>query len=207
MVGEDDAVEKINPAAESVLNTSARQMEGRAVADCIFIDEEAREGLRRAREGSLAVSMNDVRIRAGDHAPISASVQIAHIQALPGKMLVCMQSQEMAKRMNPGKRMNSAANSAVGMAAMLTHEIKNPLAGISGAAQLLSMSLDREKREMTDLIFAETPANSVASGKCRAVWRLRPAERRGHEYSRYSGKSAKTCPHGICGGGIDPLRI
>ena len=37
----------------------------------------------------------------------------------------------------------SAAKSAIGMAEMLAHEIKNPLAGISGAAQLLAMNLRR----------------------------------------------------------------
>jgi two-component system nitrogen regulation sensor histidine kinase GlnL len=42
------------------------------------------------------------------------------------------------------------------MAEMLAHEIKNPLAGIAGAAQLLSMSLGAEDRELTDLIVAET---------------------------------------------------
>jgi two-component system nitrogen regulation sensor histidine kinase GlnL len=42
------------------------------------------------------------------------------------------------------------------MAEMLAHEIKNPLAGISGAAQLLSMNLAAEDRELTDLIVAET---------------------------------------------------
>ena len=46
--------------------------------------------------------------------------------------------------------------SAIGMAEMLAHEIKNPLAGISGAAQLLSMGLPPEDREMTDLIVEET---------------------------------------------------
>jgi two-component system nitrogen regulation sensor histidine kinase GlnL len=39
---------------------------------------------------------------------------------------------------------------------MLAHEIKNPLAGITGAAQLLSMNLGGEEREMTDLIVEET---------------------------------------------------
>jgi two-component system nitrogen regulation sensor histidine kinase GlnL len=48
-----------------------------------------------------------------------------------------------------------AARSITGMAAMLAHEVKNPLAGISGAAQLLEMSLGDEDRELTQLIRAE----------------------------------------------------
>ena len=53
-------------------------------------------------------------------------------------------------------RSSSAARSAIGMAEMLAHEIKNPLAGITGAAQYLGMNLSGEDREMTDLIVAET---------------------------------------------------
>ncbi|MCP4820896.1 MAG: PAS domain-containing sensor histidine kinase, partial [Shimia sp.] len=45
--------------------------------------------------------------------------------------------------------------SAIGMAEMLAHEIKNPLAGITGAAQLLSMNLAPEDLELTDLIVVE----------------------------------------------------
>jgi two-component system nitrogen regulation sensor histidine kinase GlnL len=50
----------------------------------------------------------------------------------------------------------SAAHSAIGMAEMLAHEIKNPLAGITGAAQFLSLSLPAEDLEMTDLIVEES---------------------------------------------------
>ncbi|MEL7100040.1 MAG: ATP-binding protein, partial [Pseudomonadota bacterium] len=50
----------------------------------------------------------------------------------------------------------SAAKSAIGMAEMLAHEIKNPLAGITGAAQLLSMNLSPEDLELTDLIVEES---------------------------------------------------
>jgi signal transduction histidine kinase len=43
-----------------------------------------------------------------------------------------------------GPMADRAAKSAIGMAEMLAHEIKNPLAGITGAAQLLSMNLPRK---------------------------------------------------------------
>ena len=63
---------------------------------------------------------------------------------------------ELAGRMTQNHSVKSAAKSAIGMAEMLAHEIKNPLAGITGAAQLLSMNLRAEDLELTDLIVAES---------------------------------------------------
>src|ERR1700740_794240 len=50
----------------------------------------------------------------------------------------------------------SAARSITGMAAMLAHEVKNPLSGIRGAAQLLEQDADEAARELTQLICEET---------------------------------------------------
>jgi two-component system nitrogen regulation sensor histidine kinase GlnL len=58
--------------------------------------------------------------------------------------------------MTQNHSVKSAAKSAIGMAEMLAHEIKNPLAGITGAAQLLSMNLPADDLELTDLIVAES---------------------------------------------------
>ncbi len=63
---------------------------------------------------------------------------------------------DLADRLGRSMGAKSAAKSAIGMAEMLAHEIKNPLAGISGAAQLLAMNLSPEDRELTDLIVEET---------------------------------------------------
>jgi two-component system nitrogen regulation sensor histidine kinase GlnL len=62
----------------------------------------------------------------------------------------------MATRMTQNVSSNKAAKSAIGMAEMLAHEIKNPLAGITGAAQLLSMGLSGPDLELTDLIVEES---------------------------------------------------
>ena len=62
---------------------------------------------------------------------------------------------ELAGRMTRTHSAKSAAQSAIGMAEMLAHEIKNPLAGITGAAQLISMNLAPEDVELTDLIVEE----------------------------------------------------
>ena len=71
-------------------------------------------------------------------------------------MLLMISPRELAGRMTQSHSVKSAAKSAIGMAEMLAHEIKNPLAGITGAAQLLSMNLPAEELELTDLIVAES---------------------------------------------------
>jgi two-component system nitrogen regulation sensor histidine kinase GlnL len=54
------------------------------------------------------------------------------------------------------RAVRTAARSAIGMAEMLAHEIKNPLAGIRGAAQVMGMNASPEDREMAEMIVSET---------------------------------------------------
>jgi two-component system nitrogen regulation sensor histidine kinase GlnL len=61
---------------------------------------------------------------------------------------------------------------------MLAHEIKNPLAGISGAAQLLSMGLAPEDRELADLIVEETRRIVKLLDQVEQFGNMRPPERR-----------------------------
>ena len=82
--------------------------------------------------------------------------QIAPLSGAPGTMILLISPRELAGRMTQSHSVKSAAKSAIGMAEMLAHEIKNPLAGITGAAQLLSMNLAAEDLELTDLIVAES---------------------------------------------------
>lgn len=61
----------------------------------------------------------------------------------------------MADKMDRQLTHRGAARSVTGLAAMLAHEIKNPLSGIRGAAQLLEQSADDEDRALTRLITEE----------------------------------------------------
>ena len=71
-------------------------------------------------------------------------------------VLMLVTPREIAGKLGQADGIRNAARSAIGMSQMLAHEIKNPLAGITGAAQLLSMGLEPRDRELTDLIVAET---------------------------------------------------
>lgn len=156
LVAADDRIVDINAAAEGFLNASARSVVGHPVWDKLAIDAPLEEAFDRARANGTPLFVNDVDVGTGDRAPLQCNLQIAPVQGVPGQMVFLLSPRELAGRMTQSHSVKSAAKSAIGMAEMLAHEIKNPLAGITGAAQLLSMNLSPEDLELTDLIVSET---------------------------------------------------
>ncbi len=156
LLGPDDRITDLNPAAESFLNLSARALTGASMWDKVMIDAPLEEAFARARENRSSLFVNDVDVGSGERAPMQCNIQFAHLQGADGFMLVMISPREIASRMNQNASSTKAAKSAIGMAEMLAHEIKNPLAGITGAAQLLSMGLSGQDLELTDLIVEES---------------------------------------------------
>ena len=151
-----DRVAQINPAAEGFLMTSARSIVGQPVWDKLAVDAPIEEALTRARENSAPLFVNDIDVGTGDRAPMQCNLQIAPLSGQDAYMILLISPRELAGRVTQSQSVKSAAKSAIGMAEMLAHEIKNPLAGITGAAQLLSMNLDQADLELTDLIVSES---------------------------------------------------
>jgi len=148
-------IRAVNPAAETFLNTSARTLLGHPVLDRLSIDAPIEDAFARARANQSPLSINDVDVTGGARAPVQCSVHLTPMQDGPDLLLI-LSPREMGDRLARATAGKSSVKSAIGMAEMLAHEIKNPLAGISGAAQLLSMSLPPEDQELTDLIVEET---------------------------------------------------
>ncbi|WP_163850340.1 two-component system sensor histidine kinase NtrB [Pseudooceanicola aestuarii] len=152
----EDSILTINAAAEGFLNTSAKSIRGQRVWERVMIDSPLEDAFVRARDTASPLFVNDVDVGTGERAPLHCNLQIAPLLDHPGHMLFLISPRELAGRMTQDHSVKSAAKSAIGMAEMLAHEIKNPLAGITGAAQLLSMGLSGEDLELTDLIVAES---------------------------------------------------
>lgn len=151
-----DKIADVNAAGEGFLNTSRKALLGQPVWDTLAIDAPIEEAFARARVQSTPLFVNDIDVGSGSRAPLQCGVQIAPMQGQEGVMLLMVTPRELAGRMTQTHSAKSAAASAIGMAEMLAHEIKNPLAGITGAAQLLSMGLGPEDLELTDLIVSES---------------------------------------------------
>lgn len=74
----------------------------------------------------------------------------------PESVIVIIQQRSIASKIDQQLTHRGAVRSVSGMAAMLAHEIKNPLSGIRGAAQLLEPDLGEQNRSLTSLICTET---------------------------------------------------
>lgn len=159
LVGRKDGVECVadcNPAAEQFFSLSRRTVLELPLDRLAQIDAPMDTALERCRENRAPVFINDVPVILGDRAAVQCSIQLALLGDRRDLVLMLLTPREIAGKLGKVDGIRHAARSAIGMSQMLAHEIKNPLAGITGAAQLLSMGLSGEDRALTDLIVAET---------------------------------------------------
>ena len=176
MLDGQDVITMSNPAAETFLNMSARALEGQRLWEKVMIDAPLEGPFQRARQNSTSLFVNDVDVGSGERAPMLCNIQFAPLQGSDDTMIVMISPREIASRINQNHSTGKAAKSAIGMAEMLAHEIKNPLAGITGAAQLLSMGLTPEDQEMTDLIVGESRRIVKLLEQVEQFGNLRPPE-------------------------------
>ncbi len=159
LVGQLKGVETVldcNPATEQFLSLSRRVAVDRPLAQLVQLDTALDPALARCRTNRAPVFINDVHLSIGDRTPILCNLHLAILVERPELVLMLISPRDIAGRLGQVDGIRQSARSAIGMSQMLAHEIKNPLAGIAGAAQLLSMGLGPDDRELTDLIVAET---------------------------------------------------
>ena len=194
LIDESSLIAEVNPAAELFLNASMRGLKGQPVFDRLHIDAPMEEALLRARSNQSPLFINDVDVTTGERPPVQCNIQIAPMNDNPDIVMILITPREIAGRLGRATAVKSAAKSAIGMAEMLAHEIKNPLAGISGAAQLLAMNLGAEDRELSDLIVEETRRIVKLLEQVEQFGNLRPPQRRAvnvHDALDRARRSAK----------------
>tara|TARA_R100000322_G_scaffold126500_1_gene82992 strand:+ start:8881 stop:9945 length:1065 start_codon:yes stop_codon:yes gene_type:complete len=178
IIDAEDCIVEANSAAEAFLNTSARSLNGKPVLDHLAIATNMDSAFERVRRDNGAMFINSVDVGTGTTAPVECNIQIAPLVRSDDRLLMLLEPRKLAEKMGKAQGVKSAARSAIGMAEMLAHEIKNPLAGITGAAQLLSMNLSADDLELTDLIVAESRRIVALLEQVEQFGNLRPPDRR-----------------------------
>jgi two-component system, NtrC family, nitrogen regulation sensor histidine kinase GlnL len=141
-------IDQVNAAAEILLNASAQSIAGKQLASVLQLPKS----YNPSQESAFAAY--DLSIQTSRGARFRADFLVTPFAERPGWRLVSLQAGAAAHRM--GHQLDRApARAAVRIAAMLAHEIKNPLSGIRGAAQLLARGMDDNGVRLTSLIRDE----------------------------------------------------
>ena len=157
MVNPDGCISYANADAEDFFRSSASVLARKTLADFVpfgspilILVEQARERLTPVNEYRVDISSPRLGVER------IVDIYVAPVPELPGSVVVMFQERSMADKIDRQMTHRGAARSVTGLAAMLAHEIKNPLSGIRGAAQLLETAVSDEDRALTRLITDET---------------------------------------------------
>lgn len=153
----DDRICMVNSAAEDFFQSGAQVLMRHGLSDLVPFASPVLQSVRQVRETSSVVNEYSVGMgtpRLGGERTVD--VQTAPLGENPQYVILLLLRRSVAQKLGQQLSHQGAARSVSGMAAMLAHEIKNPLAGIRGAAQLLEAGVSDADRALTRLICDET---------------------------------------------------
>jgi two-component system nitrogen regulation sensor histidine kinase GlnL len=145
----------VNHAAEQFLGMSAASLGPQRLQDILPPDNPLFLLIDQVRRSEATVSDHDLTLESARLHKTGITVQGSPLPEEPNAVLLILQDASAARTLDRQLAFRGAARSVTGMAAILAHEVKNPLSGIRGAAQLLETSVGPEDRELTDLIRDE----------------------------------------------------
>ncbi|HEU4620364.1 MAG TPA: nitrogen regulation protein NR(II) [Gammaproteobacteria bacterium] len=156
VVALDDAlsITFLNPAAENLLGMSARQAVGRALADLVHPQEELLTLCRRVLASGLTFSLRDLAARFGER-ELMVDCRAAPLDVEPGLLLELVDT-ERDRKLRRESDLIAQQRLSRRIIRQLAHEVKNPLGGLRGAAQLLERQLSSaELKAYTQVIIDE----------------------------------------------------
>ena len=157
MVDEDGFIISANWEAEAFLSASLSHLTNHKLQEFMPFGSPVLNLLEQVRERAGPVSEYRVDLSS----PRLGEEKLVDIYASPvggnsTDAVIVFQERSRADKIDRQLTHRAAARSVSGLAAMLAHEIKNPLSGIRGAAQLLEASVNDEDKALTRLIREET---------------------------------------------------
>ncbi|MFL5284695.1 MAG: two-component system sensor histidine kinase NtrB [Rhodopila sp.] len=145
----------VNQAAEQFLGISAVSLSQLRINDLVPRDNPVFLLIEQVRSGEVTIVDHDLNLESPRLNKRGITVQGSPLPEEPGTVLLVLQDASAARSLDRQLAFRGAARSVSGMAAILAHEVKNPLSGIRGAALLLEASVGPADRELAELIRDE----------------------------------------------------
>jgi len=178
VVSSDGKVVDANAAAEAFFEVSAPLLRRHLICDLVPFGSPLLTLIEQVRRRGAAV--NEYKVDLGTPRNPGDRLVDLHVAPLPEQtdyVVVMLQERTIADKMDRQLTHRGAARSVIALAAMLAHEIKNPLSGIRGAAQLLEQSVNDDDRALTRLICDETDRIVKLVDRMEVFTDERPVER------------------------------
>jgi two-component system nitrogen regulation sensor histidine kinase GlnL len=178
VVAPDGKVVDANAAAEVFFEVSLPLLRRHSLRELVPFGSPLLVLIEQVRRSGAAV--NEYKVDLGTPRNPGDRLVDLHVAPLPEQLdyvVVMLQERTIADKMDRQLTHRGAARSVIALAAMLAHEIKNPLSGIRGAAQLLEQSVDDDDRTLTRLICEEADRIVKLVDRMEVFSDERPVER------------------------------
>jgi two-component system nitrogen regulation sensor histidine kinase GlnL len=155
MVGARGELLYANQAAEQFFAMGIAMLLRQKLAELLPFGSPLLQLVQQARERGASIAERNVDLSTPRLGERLADVTLTAAPEPEGAVIVLLQERSLAQRIDRQLLYRGAARSMTGMAAVMAHEIKNPLAGIRGAAQLLEEGVAAADRPLAQLICNE----------------------------------------------------
>jgi two-component system nitrogen regulation sensor histidine kinase GlnL len=173
----DGRIANANSAAESFFDASMALLRRHRLNELVPFGSPLLALIEQVRARGAAVNEYKVDLSTPRNGERLVDLHVAPLPERLDHVVVMLQERTIADKMDRQLTHRGAARSVTALAAMLAHEIKNPLSGIRGAAQLLEQSAGDEDRSLTRLICAEADRIVKLVDRMEAFTDERPVER------------------------------
>jgi two-component system, NtrC family, nitrogen regulation sensor histidine kinase GlnL len=172
-----DRVVSSNAAGEQMFSISAPVLRGMALGSLCGAHHPVVSLVEQVRRTGASVSEDDVEFAGPRFGARNVSVRAAPLPETIDHVVMLFHERSIARKIDQQLVHRGSARSVSAMAAMLAHEVKNPLSGIRGAAQLLEQSAPPQDQELTRLIRDETDRICALVDRMEEFADIRPIQR------------------------------
>ena len=177
LIDGNNCLHLVNNATEQFFRASAASLIGRPLTDFLVEDSPLLALISKVRATGVGTSEYDVSLDGPRFGAQLVSIDVVPIVEREGCLTVALHPRSIADKIDRQLTHRGAARSVTGMASLLAHELKNPLSGIRGAAQLLAREAAPGDAELAHLICEEADRIVALIDRMEMFADDRPVER------------------------------